>query len=306
MNLAYPPGRGEEVGNDLVSLEGGGAEVISMGLFLSIRALHGEGTSKKAIARHLGIDVRTVRKYLRRMGRGATEPQRARVPSKLDPFAGVIEAKVAQGLSAVQIHQDLKGEEGFDASYVTLRRRVAELRQVDPEVYCRMRYRPREEAQIDFGDIGRLPVEGQNRRTYLFVMTLCHSRLSHYQLVTDQKVPTFLNCIRRGFEFFGGAAQRLKPDNLKAAVLLDRLGQRYYQEDFFRFCQHYGTVPDAARPGTPTDKGRIGRGNPDPGRWVQSARSRPQAGRWLRLTSGGWHLGRELHDTDVGAGEAGG
>jgi transposase len=92
-------------------------EVISMGQFLSVRALHEEGVAKKAIARQLGIDVRTVRKYVRRLKSGAREPERARVRSKLDPFAELIEAKVAQGLSAVQIHQDPKHEPGFEASY---------------------------------------------------------------------------------------------------------------------------------------------------------------------------------------------
>ena len=33
-----------------------GDEVISMGLFLSIRALHEEGVSNKAIARRLGVE----------------------------------------------------------------------------------------------------------------------------------------------------------------------------------------------------------------------------------------------------------
>src|SRR5688572_27937658 len=93
----------------------------------------------------------------------------------------------------------------------------------------------------------------------LFVMTLCHSRMAYYELVLDQTVPSFLGAIRRGFEFFGGVPRSLKPDNLKSAVLIDALGQRYYQEDFFRFCRHYGTLPNAARPMTPTDKGRCER-----------------------------------------------
>jgi hypothetical protein len=42
--------------------QGGGAEVISLGTFLSVRVLHEEGMPKKAIACRLGIDVRTVRK----------------------------------------------------------------------------------------------------------------------------------------------------------------------------------------------------------------------------------------------------
>ncbi len=230
-----------------------------MSTFLSVRALWEEGVPKKEIARRLGIDVRTVRKYVGRVEAGAREPRRSRVPSKLDAFGGVIEGKVGQGLSAVQIYQDLCELEGFDACYHTVQRRVRQLRPREPEVYCRMRYRPGEEAQIDFGEIGRLPVEGRSRRIYLFVLTLCYSRLAYYELVTDQRVPSFLGAIRRGFEHLGGAPERLKPDNLKAAVLIDRLGQRYYQEDFFRFCRHYGTVPDAARPATPTDKGRTER-----------------------------------------------
>jgi transposase len=95
-----------------------------MGQFLSIRALHEEGVANKAIARRLEIDVRTVRKYVRRIERGAREPRRAKVTSKLERFEGKIAAKVEQGLSAVQIYQDLCGKPGFAASYETVKRRV--------------------------------------------------------------------------------------------------------------------------------------------------------------------------------------
>jgi transposase len=230
-----------------------------MSLFLSVRALHEEGVPKKKIARQLGLDRRTVRKYISRIVRGASEPRRTRVASKLDPFLDVIASKVAQGLSAVQIYQDLCGAAGFDACYETVKRAVRTLRRTEPEVYCRMSFAPGEEAQIDFGDVGMLLVDGQPRRVWLFAMTLCFSRYSYYELVLDQTVPTFLGVIRRGFEDFGGAPERVKPDNLKSAVLISALGERYYQEDFFRLCQHYGSLPDAARPMTPTDKGRTER-----------------------------------------------
>lgn len=230
-----------------------------MSSFLSVRALHEEGVPKKTIARRLGIDRRTVRKYINRIDRGAAEPRRAAVSKKLDPFVQVIEQKVSQGLSGVQIYQDLCVLPGFGACYETVKRAVRTLKHVEPEVYCRMSFAPGEEAQIDFGDIGTLLVDGKPRRVWLFAMTLCFSRYSYYELVLDQTVPTFLGAIRRGFEDLGGAPTRIKPDNLKSAVLLSALGERYYQEDFFRLCQHYGTLPDAARPMTPTDKGRTER-----------------------------------------------
>jgi transposase len=226
---------------------------------LTIRALRQDGVPKKTIARRLGIDVRTVRKYIRRLDSGDTVLQRAPVPMKLDPWRDLIEGKVEAGLTAVQIHQDLAELPGFDASYPTVQRHVKSLRRVDPEVFCRMRSRPGEEAQIDFGEIGKLLVDGKPRKAHLFVMTLCFSRMSYHELVLDQTVTSFLGAIRRGFEYFGGVPARLKPDNLRSAVLIDRIGQRYYQEDFFRFCRHYGVVPDAARIHTPTDKGKVER-----------------------------------------------
>jgi hypothetical protein len=59
------------------------------------------------MARRLDIDPRTVRRYVRRIAEGVTGPGRIVLPSKLDPFAAAIRAKAEQGLSAVQIYQDL-------------------------------------------------------------------------------------------------------------------------------------------------------------------------------------------------------
>ena len=138
-----------------------------------------------------------MRKYINRIERGAAEPRRAAVSKKLDPFVQVIEQKVSQGLSGVQIYQDLCVLPGFGACYETVKRAVRTLKHVEPEVYCRMSFAPGEEAQIDFGDIGTLLVDGQPRRVWLFAMTLCFSRYSYYELVLDQTVPTFLGAIRR-------------------------------------------------------------------------------------------------------------
>jgi transposase len=162
--------------------------------------------------------VRTVRKYVRRMEAGAKQPERGAVPSKLEPFGERIEAKVDQGLSAVQIHDDLRREHpDFDACYESVKLKVRSLRRTEPKVYCRMRPVPGEEAQIDVGEIAKIPDGGGRRTAHLFVMTLCFSRYAYYHLVLDQRVPSFLGAIRRALEFFGGAPGRVKPNNLKSA-----------------------------------------------------------------------------------------
>lgn len=102
-----------------------------MSTLLYVRALHEECVPKKAIAHRLGVDVRTVRRYIRCIARGAQEPLRAAVPRKLDRFLDDIEAKVMQGLSAVQIFQDLSATADFQvagASYETVKRMVRTLR----------------------------------------------------------------------------------------------------------------------------------------------------------------------------------
>ena len=235
--------------------------MITVHQFLAVKALLAEGVAKKEIARRLGIDPRTVRSWIKRIGSGRElEPRRADVPSKLEAFHGDILEAVERGRSATQIYLDLCGKPGFAASYHTVRRHANTLRVAEPDVYRRMRFAPAEEAQVDFAHVGRMDVgDGRRANVHLLVVTLCYSRLLYAEFLLDQTVPSFLGGLRRAFEAFGGAPFRLKPDNLKSAVLLDQLGQRYYQEDFFRFCRHYGAVPDAARPATPTDKGRVER-----------------------------------------------
>lgn len=60
--------------------------MIKMSSFLAVRPLHDEGVPKKAIARKLGLDRRTVRKYIKRIERGDGKPVRMPVPSKVEPF----------------------------------------------------------------------------------------------------------------------------------------------------------------------------------------------------------------------------
>ena len=159
--------------------------MISMSTFLAVKALLEESLPKKAIARRLGIDPRTVRKYAKRIAAGETEPVCHRPQGKLYPHTDLVRNKVLQGLSATQIYQDLKDEiPSLEVSYETVKRMARDFRQKEPKAFSRLRFKPGEEAQIDFGEIGRIDVSGENRRVYLFAMTLCYSRYSYYELLS--------------------------------------------------------------------------------------------------------------------------
>ncbi|MDP1340765.1 DDE-type integrase/transposase/recombinase, partial [Klebsiella variicola] len=61
--------------------------------------------------------------------------------------------------------------------------------------------------------------DGELRRTWAFVMTLCHSRHQYVEFVWDQTVATWLGCHRRAFEWFDAVPERLIIDNAKCAII---------------------------------------------------------------------------------------
>jgi hypothetical protein len=67
------------------------------------------------------------------------------------PWRAVIEAKLAQELSAQRIYQDLVTEHGFEGTYYSVRRFVAKLDPSQALPVRRLECAPGEEAQIDFG-----------------------------------------------------------------------------------------------------------------------------------------------------------
>jgi hypothetical protein len=55
-------------------------------------------------------------------------------------------------------------------------------------------------------------------RLYVFVMTLCHSRMLYAEFVMRQNMEHFLQCHRNAFEFFGAVPQKVMVDNCRTAV----------------------------------------------------------------------------------------
>ena len=139
--------------------------------------------------------------------------------SACQPYRELILAKLDLGLSAKRIHQDLVAEEGFTASYASVRRFVRRLRQGRPLPFRRLETPPGEEAQVDFGT--GAPViqpSGRRRRPWLFRVVLSHSRKAYSEAVYRQTTENFIRCLENAFWHFGGVPKTLVIDNLRAAV----------------------------------------------------------------------------------------
>ncbi|MBK6938659.1 MAG: DDE-type integrase/transposase/recombinase [Planctomycetes bacterium] len=142
-----------------------------------------------------------------------------------DPHRETIVAKLAIGLSAQRIHQDLVAEHGYTHSYESVKRFVRKLGASRPIPFRRMETLPGEEAQIDYG-LGAFtikPGSKKKKRPQLLRVVLSHSRKAYSEVMWCQDTESLIRGIENAFHHFGGVPKTLVPDNLKAAVLEARL-----------------------------------------------------------------------------------
>ena len=135
--------------------------------------------------------------------------------SLTQPYEKKIETWVDQGIQATTIFQTLVEQFGFVGSYSSVRRKVKKIRGKNPEASCVLDFAPAEAAQVDFGK-GPTIIDvftGEVINTWIFVMTLCFSRHMYAEIITNQKVETWLNSHRHAFEFFNGVVGKLIIDD---------------------------------------------------------------------------------------------
>jgi transposase len=226
----------------------------------TIMTLYQKGYNKTQIGKMLGIDRKTVRKVLREETQGKELPQETQEgtwPSMLDEYKEYIEIQLSKELSITRIHQDLQKEFGVACGYTTLRDYVKKIRKSQPHAYMVLHSLPGEEAQVDFGYIGTLRVNGTPRKAWIFVMSLSYSRYMYVAVTLDQSVQTFIRCHTEAFRYFGGVPQTVKIDNLKAAIVESDFYEPTVQRTYAAFAEHYGFLPNPCRVYTPTDKGKV-------------------------------------------------
>jgi transposase len=178
--------------------------------------------------------------------------------SLCEPFRQVILDKLAAGLSAQRIYQDLVNDHGFAGKYHSVRRFVRRLGQSQPLPYRRMECAPGEEAQVDFGTgIPITGADGKRRRTHVFRIVLSYSRKGYSEVVYRQTTEEFIRCLENAFWHFGGVPKVLVLDNLKAGVEQPDWYDPDLNPKLRSFAQHYGLALLPTRPRTPRHKGKI-------------------------------------------------
>ena len=118
--------------------------------------------------------------------------------------------------------------------------------------------KPGEQVEVDWaGDPATIidPDTGEILKAYIFVGVMTYSQYAYVEAFLDMKQKSWITAHVHMYEFFGGVARILVPDNCKTAVVhnggwKDRQINETYQE----MAEHYGTAIIPARVRTPKDK----------------------------------------------------
>lgn len=200
------------------------------------RGLYESGAmSLSEIAAETGLNRRTVRKYVCAEGSGVPPRRvssgRARQPRVVDAFAHVIDAMLRAELliKATVIHERLVAEYGFTGNYQRVklyvqqaRPRIAQELGITPRELAGMHRRfeviPGAQAQVDWGDEGKVLAHVGIPKVYSFHMTLSYSRDPFCCFAMSQDLQTFFDCHRRAFAHFDGVPMTIVYDRTKTVV----------------------------------------------------------------------------------------
>jgi transposase len=211
-----------------------------------------DGVSIRELARRFGVHRRDVRAALSSPVPPPRKKPVARPAPVLGPWKATIDGWLAadrtaprkQRHTARRVWQRLVDEHGVDVGESTVRRYVAEVRRRQElplvEVMVPQHHPLGAEAEVDFGSI-HVYVDGLLTELPFFLMRLSASgRGFVHAYLSDAQA----------FERFGGVPDRVRYDNLKAAVTkVGRGRNRVESERFVALRSHYGFDSFFCQPG---------------------------------------------------------
>jgi transposase len=195
----------------------GEGELLGQGTVAAIREMRMRGKPKKAIARELGLDIKTVRKWSNEEWLPQRRSPRGR---RLAEFDEVIRRRFPEvGYNAMVLYRELQ-DAGYEGSYVSVRRYVKPLRELaQPEAAtARFETGPGEQAQVDWGMLG-VWIGEVRIKVHLFVMVLGFSRRIFVRAYEHERLSNLLDGHEAAFAHFGGRTATLLYDNPRTIVL---------------------------------------------------------------------------------------
>jgi transposase len=233
---------------------------------IDVHALHRQGWTISAIARHLGRDRKTIRAYL--AGRQAGVRARSG-PDRFEPFAGYCAQRLADDphLWASTLFDELL-ELGYDRSYPTMTRalRARGLRPAcEPchpakgRAVAVIEHPPGEETQWDWVELPDPPQAwGWGKNAHLLVGALSHSGRWRGVLCESEDQPHLIEGLDRVARALGGLTRDWRFDRM-ATVISPSTGK--VSASFAAVARHYGVSVKPCPPRRGNRKGVVEKAN---------------------------------------------
>jgi transposase len=265
---------------------------------LTIIQMHLEGKSNRKIAKSLGLNRKTVNKYINEYIKaanalttcaGSTDSERVRsaaeqitaapaykprkhTPRKwnkeMDSFLDKILAEEEekrkflrtskQQLRNIQIHQ-LMLDQGFDIGITTVSNKIKEKRTKTKEAFIAQSYPYGQRFEYDFGEV-RLNIKGEFTKLFIAVMCAPASDYRFAVLYNNQKFDVFLDSQVKFFEHIGGCFEEGVYDNMRNVVskFIGR-SEKEINEKLLSFAAYYGFKVNVTNCFSGNEKGSVER-----------------------------------------------
>jgi transposase len=200
-----------------------------------------------------------VRKYL---GAERGEPiygPRGRRAGKLEAFQSYLQERLRAGVWNARVLLRELRERNYTGSYTLLTDWLRPQRGAARVVAVRrFETPPGQQAQVDWGHLGTIAWEGQERPLWAFTFTLGYSRVMVAEAAVDQKLGTLLRMHEEAFRQLDGVPAEILYDRMKTVWQgTDERGEIIWHPVFRDFARYWGFTPRLCRPYRAQTKGKV-------------------------------------------------
>ena len=225
-----------------------------------IREKRDSGMSVSDIAKEMGINRPTVRKYLK--AKRPPEYGKKNRVSILEPYKAHIKERIDRyNLSAVRILDEIR-KKGYTGKYTILKDYCRTVRK-DRAINAVIRFEtdPGRQAQVDFGDFGHIEMDGVWKKLYAFSYILGYSRYRYVEFTVDISTQSLIKLHLNAFRYTGGIPSEILYDNMKQVVLERRIKvpESRFNGAFMQLSAYYGFIVRLCYPRRPQTKGKTER-----------------------------------------------